>query len=623
MKKYIAVLLAALLVIGAMPVSAVSGDRYGYLHILTAESGWYDIPDADPDGDAAALLSAADPSIYPCPTRTLYYYGSIVFSGAEDVKWVQSVLCSLGYPLTVDGSYGPATAEAVKQFQAACGLTDDGVTGPATRAKMLELLNGSAPVSNDYHISAAGLSFICGMEGFHSSCYQDGTRSSIGYGTKCTGSAAQPHAAGLHTITREAAMNEMRLQIAADFEPRVKSQTAGLSMTQSQFDALVSLCYNCGGGTSMISNSPLVKYLKGMLTEAQARSEYSRYIVSAGGTVLQPLINRRNAEAELFFSDMPVSYTLDVSGWLDGADRADLSDCGTFDITVGGQTFFGCSDFSRSYPAGTVYFIANIRAAGDCSYLGVHSGALSGTVSGNVAVSLSFRTNQLANDLSGAPEADFRACLRFQSGLYLQEQNDRSAAALPENAELSQVWCFELQSDHYYKITSAQTGYALTAIRADAASGAADLQTEPWIGSDAQLWALHIIGSQLLLSVKSSPLVISENGGSVCLLPEDGPGGNQLLAPEPAPTVPEPENSISGISQRSGIVTVTGYCAESQAQLVCAGYDSEGKLMSVMTETVGAGELNCSLALGTMNAAQVKVYLLDASSRPLCSAQEG
>lgn len=65
----------------------------------------------------------------------------------------------------------------------------------------------------------------------------------------------------------------------------------------------MSLCYNTGGGNSIISESPLVKYLKGLLTEEQAREQYSSYYIKAGGSVNQGLINRRNAEADLFFSE--------------------------------------------------------------------------------------------------------------------------------------------------------------------------------------------------------------------------------------------------------------------------------------------------------------------------------
>ena len=174
-------------------------------------------------------------------------------------------------------------------------------------------IESSALTSADLSISDNGIAFICAREGFHSTCYRDNTQSSIGYGTKCTGSSVQPHASGSHSISRESAMAEMKSQINASYAPRVRSQTSGITMNQNQFDALVSLCYNTGGGTTIISNSPLVKYLRGSYSETQARSEYSSYFVKSGGSVLQGLINRRNAEADLFFSgSTPVTVTFEV-----------------------------------------------------------------------------------------------------------------------------------------------------------------------------------------------------------------------------------------------------------------------------------------------------------------------
>ncbi|MGN0631763.1 MAG: lysozyme, partial [Ruminococcus sp.] len=160
----------------------------------------------------------------------------------------------------------------------------------------------SAVTSADLTISQNGIEFICSLEGFHSTCYSDYSQSSIGFGTKCNGSSVQPHASGLHSITREQAMIDMKAEIENSYIPNVRRQTSGISMNQNQFDALVSLTYNCGGGTTLIKNSPLVKYLRGELSESEARSQYSSYIVTAGGKVLQGLINRRNKEADLFFS---------------------------------------------------------------------------------------------------------------------------------------------------------------------------------------------------------------------------------------------------------------------------------------------------------------------------------
>ncbi len=53
----------------------------------------------------------------------------------EDVRKVQQALVEAGYPLEVDGIYGPRTAQAVARFQRESGvLKVDGIVGPATRA---------------------------------------------------------------------------------------------------------------------------------------------------------------------------------------------------------------------------------------------------------------------------------------------------------------------------------------------------------------------------------------------------------------------------------------------------------------------------------------------------------
>ena len=158
-----------------------------------------------------------------------------------------------------------------------------------------------AATSAELTISQNGIDFIKEREGFNAKCYYDGAQSSIGYGTKC---GTKAHASGLHSITRADAETAMRNEINSSYIPNVRRQTSGLQMNQNQFDALVSFTYNTGGGTSMIKNSPLVKYLRGEMSQAEATSAFQNYVVtnSATGKVDSGLQNRRRLEAKLFFS---------------------------------------------------------------------------------------------------------------------------------------------------------------------------------------------------------------------------------------------------------------------------------------------------------------------------------
>lgn len=82
--------------------------------------------------------AATTPAAVQVPTATL----KPGESGAE-VTQLQRALAKAGYsPGKPDGSYGPATKQAVTSFQTAHGLSADGVAGPKTLAALQQAVGG-------------------------------------------------------------------------------------------------------------------------------------------------------------------------------------------------------------------------------------------------------------------------------------------------------------------------------------------------------------------------------------------------------------------------------------------------------------------------------------------------
>jgi lysozyme len=139
------------------------------------------------------------------------------------------------------------------------------------------------------HVSANGLRLIESFEGYSSTRYLDAVGvPTIGFGTTAADIGTVP--AG---CTRQQAEGWLRTNIARKYEPAVNA--LGVPMSQNQFDALVSLAYNCGPGA-----------MGWDIGKAMRRHDYvgasacfPRYVY-AGGRKLQGLINRRAAERRLF-----------------------------------------------------------------------------------------------------------------------------------------------------------------------------------------------------------------------------------------------------------------------------------------------------------------------------------
>ena len=151
--------------------------------------------------------------------------------------------------------------------------------------------------------------FVKYFEGFSETCKPDNTQYSIGYGTVCPGSDADHEAGKVHTITEKEAKTALNkeLQSAADAVSKFASKQ-GLSLSQSQFEALVSFSYNCGTGWMSADG-----IFRQAVLEGKTGNDflYAITLWSVGGV---GLAKRRLCEANMYLNgeystDMPSRYT--------------------------------------------------------------------------------------------------------------------------------------------------------------------------------------------------------------------------------------------------------------------------------------------------------------------------
>ena len=151
--------------------------------------------------------------------------------------------------------------------------------------------------SSNLKISQKGLNLIKRFEGCRLSAYKDSVGVvTIGYGT--TNAVSDIIGATIYmgmTISQETAEEYLRKTVNARFAPAVAKYDSTYHWTQNQFDALTSFCYNLGAGIlGELTNN-------GKNPKSKIANDMLLYVY-AGGQKLPGLVNRRNAEVELFNS---------------------------------------------------------------------------------------------------------------------------------------------------------------------------------------------------------------------------------------------------------------------------------------------------------------------------------
>ena len=97
-------------------------------------------------------------------------------------------------------------------------------------------------------------------------------------------------------ITKEKAYSLFR-NIIIQYEKDVDSFTRD-DINQNQFDALVDFAYNCG--SNALKSSTLLKKVNANPNDPAIAEEFKKWVRS-GKVILKGLVNRRNAEIELYF----------------------------------------------------------------------------------------------------------------------------------------------------------------------------------------------------------------------------------------------------------------------------------------------------------------------------------
>jgi len=99
-------------------------------------------PITQPPAPAGTLPPLGPPDIRALYESTRTLKNTSPMQRGDDVHAWQAVLSATGFPVEMDGIFGPATAAATKSWQGRYGITADGMVGPETRARAHAVLAG-------------------------------------------------------------------------------------------------------------------------------------------------------------------------------------------------------------------------------------------------------------------------------------------------------------------------------------------------------------------------------------------------------------------------------------------------------------------------------------------------
>lgn len=224
--------------------------------------------------------------------------------------------------------------------------------------------------SKQYTMSEDGLKMLKRLEGYAKYAYWDYQQWSIGYGTRCE---ENEYPDG---ITEEEA-TRLLLNVLIVYETYLDGflDANSITVTQPQYDALVSFTYNLGNVWNRAEDFKLRDILFNNIsgyTEQEIKEAFLEF-VSAGGQVVQGLIDRRGVEASMFIS----GTTFNIGGFEDVKGNAWYADEVKYCLDKGymkgmSETIFSPNtDVTREQ---FVLILANLAGVDTNTYKEVNSG---------------------------------------------------------------------------------------------------------------------------------------------------------------------------------------------------------------------------------------------------------
>ena len=151
------------------------------------------------------------------------------------------------------------------------------------------------------------------MEGFAPRAYWDHSQWTVGYGTRCPDDMLEEYDADTGRDITEAEAEALLQEMLRDFEGEVNNfiNKYSLSLTQYEFDALVSYTYNCGGAWTYREHSAMNMAIRAGVTGTDLVYTMSLYSMVDTDYAL---IDRRLSESYLYLEGQYEAYNDKTDG---------------------------------------------------------------------------------------------------------------------------------------------------------------------------------------------------------------------------------------------------------------------------------------------------------------------